>query len=242
MSTKVGRLLRPGPGRDDEGFPDEPNLRRIRDYSRDGVYRSLAESLDRSGLDRFDLVLIHDPDEHWSEAVGAAYPALAQLKSEGAVSAIGVGMNQSAMLARFVREADLDVVLVAGRYSLLDRDAATELLPLCQRRRVTVLAGGVFNSGILAAPETNPHFNYAPATELQQRQVARLQQACRAHGVPLAAAAIQFPLRHPAVRTVVVGARSADEVRADVALAAVPIPAPLWEDLDRITWERPHAR
>ena len=234
VSTKVGRLLRPGPGRDDAGFPDEPGLRRVLDYSREGVYRSIAESLARTGLDRFDVVLIHDPDEHWEHAVGAAYPALAQLRAEGAVSAIGAGMNQSEMLARFVRETDLDVVLVAGRCTLLDRTACAELLPLCERRQVTVVVGGVFNSGVLADPDSNPHFNYRPAEGSLLRRARELRRVCEAHGVPLPAAAVQFPFRQPGVSTVLIGARDAAEVRTDMDLATTLIPAGLWPELDRI--------
>lgn len=233
VSTKVGRLLVPGdaaPG--DEAFHGEPGVVRIRDYSPAGVYRSLAESLERSGLDAFDTVLIHDPDDHWEEAVGGAYPALARLRSEGAVRAIGAGMNQTAMLTRLVTETDLDCVLVAGRYSLLDRSAADELLPECVKREVSVLVGGVFNSGILAAPARGATYDYAPAPEAVLRRARALAERCAAHGVPLAAAALQFPFRNPAVTGVVVGARSPREVTENTAHATVAIPEDLWDELD----------
>jgi len=233
VSTKVGRLLAPGdaaPG--DEGFHGGQDLVRVRDYSATGVHRSLADSLERSGLDHFDLVLIHDPDDHWDEAVAEAYPALARLRAEGAVRAIGVGMNQTAMLTRFVTETDLDCVLVAGRYSLLDRSAADDLLPLCANRQVAVLVGGVFNSGILANPAPGATYDYAVAPADVRRRALALAERCSAHGVALAAAALQFPLRHPAVTGVVVGARSPREVTDNAEHAATAIPEALWAELD----------
>ncbi|NJP30346.1 aldo/keto reductase, partial [Microbispora sp. SCL1-1] len=133
VSTKIGRVLVPGRG-EEEGFVGRTGFVRVRDYSREGVLRSLDDSLKRTGLDRFDLVFIHDPDDYWEQAAGQAYPALAELRDQGVIGAIGAGMNQAPMLTRFVRETDLDAVLVAGRYTLLDRSAAEELLPECQRR------------------------------------------------------------------------------------------------------------
>ncbi|GAB3004650.1 aldo/keto reductase [Saccharothrix stipae] len=234
VSTKVGRLLVPGetpPG--SEGFfYDDPGVVRVRDYSAEGVYRSLSESLERSGLDSFEIVLIHDPDDHWEEAVSGAYPALERLRAEGAVRAIGAGMNQTAMLSRFVAETDVDCVLVAGRYSLLDRGAADDLLPLCEKRQVGVIVGGVFNSGILANPVPGAMYNYFPASEEVLRRVRALAARCAEHGVALAAAALRFPLRHPAVTTVVVGARSPREVAENTAHATAVIPEALWAELD----------
>ncbi|MBC6461813.1 aldo/keto reductase [Actinomadura sp. HBU206391] len=232
VSTKVGRLLEPGrtaPGT--ESFHDGAPLVRRRDYTSEGVYRSLADSLERSGLDAFDIALIHDPDEHWAEAAGVAYPALARLRDEGAVRAIGVGMNQTAMLARFVTETDIDCVMVAGRYSLLDRSAADELLPLCAERGVGVLAAGVFNSGVLADPRPGAHYDYAPAPEAVLRRARWMADRCAAHEVPLAAAALRFPLRHPAVTGIVVGARTPAEITTDLTLAATQIPDALWDEL-----------
>jgi D-threo-aldose 1-dehydrogenase len=240
VSTKVGRLLVPGDAAlGDEAFHGERGLVRVRDYSAEGVYRSLAESLERSGLEAFDTVLIHDPDDHWEEAVTGAYPALARLRDQGAVRAIGAGMNQTAMLTRFVTETDLDCVLVAGRYSLLDRSAAEVLLPLCAEREVGVLVGGVFNSGILADPSPGATYDYAPASDDVLRRARSLAERCAAHGVPLAAAALQFPLRHPAVTGVVLGARSPLEVTENIAHAAAKIPAELWAELDALAGARP---
>ncbi|WP_432933263.1 aldo/keto reductase [Microbispora sp. CA-135349] len=228
VSTKIGRVLVPGQGEED-GFPGRTQYVRVRDYSRDGVLRSLDDSLRRTGLDRFDLVFIHDPDDHWEQAAGEAYPALAELRDQGVVGAIGAGMNQAEMLTRFVRETDLDAVLIAGRYTLLDRSAAGELLPECERRGVAVVAGGVFNSGVLAGGTT---FDYDAAPPAVLRRARELERICASHGVPLPAAALLFPHRHPAVTTVLFGARSAEEVREDLDLAATPVPGELWEELD----------
>ncbi|MEV4457864.1 aldo/keto reductase [Microbispora sp. NPDC049633] len=228
VSTKIGRVLVPGQGEED-GFPGRTQYVRVRDYSRDGVLRSLDDSLSRTGLDRFDLVFIHDPDDHWEQAAGEAYPALAELRDQGVIGAIGAGMNQAEMLTRFVRETDLDAVLVAGRYTLLDRSAAGELLPECERRGVAVVAAGVFNSGILAGGATYD-YDAAPPAVLQRAR--ELERICASYGVPLPAAALLFPHRHPAVTTVLFGARSAEEVREDLDLAATPVPGELWEELD----------
>lgn len=232
MSTKVGRRLVPGAGRSEsEGFHGDPTLVRRRDYSAEGVYRSVAESLERMGLDRFDLLLVHDPDDQWDAALAGAVPALQRLRAEGAVRAIGAGMNQTGMLARFVRETDLDCVLVAGRYSLLDRSAAEELLPLCRERGVGVVAATVFNSGVFADPRPGSTFDYAPAPVPVLERALALRDRCAAYGVPLAAAALQFPLRHPDVTAVLVGARSPQEVRANDRLARLPVPDALWAEL-----------
>src|SRR5207247_10256702 len=150
--------------------------------------------LTRPGLDRIDIALIHDPDDHWQKALDGAWPALARMREDGTIRAVGVGMNQSAMLARFAREGDFDVFLVAGRYTLLDQDALTELLPTCVERNVAVVIGGVMNSGILATPGQAGRFNYKPAPVDVVDRAHRLAAVCDRHGVPLKAAAIQFPL------------------------------------------------
>ncbi|SOD63955.1 D-threo-aldose 1-dehydrogenase [Streptomyces zhaozhouensis] len=234
VSTKVGRLLRPGyspPGTD--GYHGAPtDLARRWDFSAEGVRASLTESLERSGLDAFDLVLLHDPDDHGEQALAEAYPALAELRAEGLVRAVGAGMNQTGMLTRLVNEAELDVVLVAGRYSLLDRSAADELLPACEARGVGVLVGGVFNSGLLAAPRAGATFDYAPAPDPLVRRARALAARCAAFGVPLPAAALQFPLRHPAVSGVLLGARNGREITENVAHAATGIPEELWRSLE----------
>ena len=233
VSTKVGRLLVPGAPQPGEAeFYGTPDLVRVRDYTAEGVYRCLAESIERSTMDQFDILLIHDPDAYWDQAVGEAYPALARLRDEGAVKAIGVGMNTSDMLARFVAETDLDCVMLAGRYTLLDRTGGDTLLPLCQARGVAVLAAGVFKSGILIDPAPGARFDYEPAPQRLLDRARSLAAVCSAYDVPLAAAAMRFPLRHPAVASVVVGARTAEEIIEDARLASMPIPDQLWSELD----------
>jgi len=238
ISTKVGRLLEPAPstgpgaaGRDTEGFDVPSGLVRRFDFSADGVRRSLAASLGRLGLDRVDIALIHDPDAHGEQALREAYPALEGLRAEGVVGAIGVGMNHTEMLTRFVRETDIDVVLVAGRYTLLDQSAADTLLPAAVERGVSVIAGGVFNSGVLAAPTPDAAYDYATAPGSLISRALRLQEICAESGVPLRAAAARFPLAHPAVASVLIGARSAAEVTDAITLRGLDIPAELWEFL-----------
>jgi D-threo-aldose 1-dehydrogenase len=235
ISTKVGRLLVPSsgspraPGAD--MFAGAPALDRVFDFSRDGVLRSLEESLERLALDRVDVVYVHDPDDHLDQAIGDALPALAELRSEGVVREIGAGMNQAPALARIVREADVDRVLVAGRFTLLDRSAESELLPLCVSRDVAAVAGSVLNSGILADPRPGAMYDYERASDELVERARRIAAICERHDTPLIAAAIAFPLRHPAVRTVLVGARSPEEVRVAADAFARPVPAELWEDL-----------
>ena len=231
VCTKVGRRLVPATGdvQGEEGFYDIPPLTRVRDYSRDGVRRSLEESLERLGLDRVDIVLIHDPDDCMGQAADEAYPALAELRAQGAVGAVGAGMNSPGALAWLVERCDLDCVLVAGRYTLLDQSAAEVLFPLCLRRGVAVLAGGVFNSGILAGPGDGATYDYAPASPALLARARRLRDACVEYGVPLAAAALRFTLRHPAVTAAVVGARTPEEIAADVSYLSIQIPDELWE-------------
>ena len=236
ISTKVGRLLEPAPpavrgGRDSEGFDVPADLVRRFDYSADGVRRSLEASLGRLGLDRVDIALIHDPDAHQEQALREAYPALERLRSEGVVRAIGVGMNQTEMLTRFVRETDIDVVLVAGRYTLLDQSAADALLPAAVERGVSVIAGGVFNSGVLAAPTPDATYDYAAAPGSLISRALRLQEICARSQVPLRAAAARFPLAHPAVASVLIGARNAAEVTDAITLRGLDIPPELWESL-----------
>jgi D-threo-aldose 1-dehydrogenase len=234
VSTKVGRLVRPlAPGEtaDPEGFADTPPAKRVWDFSGDGVRRSLEESLERLGLDRVDIVLVHDPDDHEREAYEQAFPALIELRDQGVVTAVGAGMNQAEMLTRFVRDLDLDVVLVAGRYSLLDQRALAELLPTCAARGTAVVVGGVFNSGLLADPRPGATFDYAPAPPELVERAARLAEVCARHATPLRAAALAFPFGHPAVTSVLVGARSAAEVSDAVACFERPVPDELWAEL-----------
>ena len=235
VSSKVGRLLEPVPGGtgDDlaNGFAVPATHRRVWDFSADGVRRSIDDSLERLGLDRIDIVYLHDPDQHAAQALDEAYPALERLRGEGVVGAIGAGMNQSALLTRFVRETDVDVVLLAGRYTLLDQDGLAELLPEAQRRGTGVVVGGAFNSGLLADPRPGATFDYAQAPDDLLRRALRMKAVCERHGVPLRAAALRFPFGHPAVSGVVVGMRSAGEVRDAAAMIGSMIPDGLWDDL-----------
>jgi D-threo-aldose 1-dehydrogenase len=234
VSTKVGRVLEPG-NDPTTIFRDVPPVMPVFDFSADGVRRSLDESFVRLGLDRIDVALVHDPDDHEADAIDGAFPALRRARDEGLVGAIGCGMNQVAMLERFVERSDdigLDMVLVAGRWTLLDRSAAA-LLDRCAERGVAVVCGGVFNSGVLADPTApDATFDYTAASSERTITARSFAATCRAHGISLAAAAIQFPLRHPAVHAVVVGARSPGEVAADAAAGAAPIPDVLWAALD----------
>jgi D-threo-aldose 1-dehydrogenase len=233
VSTKVGRLLVPATEAVDgtEGFYGTPLLSRVRDYSRDGVLRSLEESLRRLRLDRVDIALIHDPDEFMTAALDDAYPALADLRSQGVVGAIGAGMNSAAPLTWLVERCDLDCVLVAGRYTLLDDSAADSLFPLCLRRGIAVLAGGVFNSGILAQPREGARYDYTPAASDVLARARRIEAICARYKVPMAAAALRFTLRHPAVTAAVVGARTPAEILSDVSYLSEDIPDDLFTEL-----------
>ncbi len=224
VSTKVGRLLRPG----ESVWRGAPALVDYFDFSHDAALRSLEESLRRLGLDRVDVAFVHDPDLHFDEALAGSFRALRRLRDEGVVRAIGVGANQTAVLCRFAREADPDCFLVAGRYTVLDRVAADDLLPLCEAQGIAVIVGGVFNSGVVAGGDT---FDYETAPPELVARVEQLRQTCADHGVPLPAAAVQFPLRHPAVSTVLVGCRTPEEVAEDVRLSNLDAPDALWEDL-----------
>src|SRR5207249_4937921 len=231
LATKVGRLMRadapPEPG---QAYKGVPPVNPTYDFSYDGVMRSVEESLARLGLDRVDVLHIHDPDDHFEEALAGAYRALDRLRGEGTISAVGAGMNQSEMLARFAREADFDCFLLAGRYTLLDRSGANELLPACMERGIAIIAGGVFNSGILANPKPGATFDYRAAPRELVDRAARMKSIAERHGVDLKAAAIQFPLRHPAVATVLTGCRSEAEVHKNVGMFETVVPDALWAE------------
>ncbi|MFN8523253.1 MAG: aldo/keto reductase [Chloroflexota bacterium] len=236
LSTKIGRLLRdePLPGADASGrgqFFGAPPKWPVFDYSRDAVLKSVEESLARLKLDRIDVLLIHDPDNHWEQAIGQAYPALEELRSQGVVKAIGAGMNQAEMLARFARETDVDCFLVAGRYTLLDQAALPELLPICVQKKISIIIGGVYNSGLLADPRPGATFNYQPAEQNWLDKALKLKAVCDRHNVPLKAAALQFPLAHPAVDVVLTGVRATAELDENLAMFRTEIPAALWSDL-----------
>ncbi|WP_461170255.1 aldo/keto reductase [Arthrobacter sp. Z1-15] len=235
LSSKVGRLLRPNPspqGRDPEEFDVPDDLTRIYDYSRDGVLQSIEESLVRLGTDRLDVVYIHDPDDHWDEAISGAVPALSELREQGVIGAYGAGMNQSAMLERFVREADVDVVMLAGRFTLLEQAGALSLIAACRERGVGIVDVGVFNSGLLSKdrPAPDATYNYAPAPPAVLERANALADLAEKHGTTLPAAALAFPYREPAVAAVVLGMRSAEQVERNVRLRDAVIPEQFWQD------------
>ncbi|MEU7848953.1 aldo/keto reductase [Micromonospora parva] len=231
LSTKVGRLLVPDGGDRQEFWAEPTDLAPRFDFSAAGVRRSHAESLARMGLDRIDIAHIHDPDDHLAEAVAGAYPALAQLRAAGEIGAVGAGMNQAPALVELARTGDFDCFMLAGRYTLLDQSGLDELLPLCQERGISVLAAGVYNSGLLADPRPGAPYDYAPADQALLDRATAIRSVCERHGVPLRAAAIQFPFGHPAVASVVVGARNPDQVADNVAMVEWEVPEALWADL-----------
>lgn len=230
VASKVGWRLAPGVD-PDSIFVDVPALRPTHDYSAAAAEQSLSESLQRLELERIDVLHVHDPDEHEADAVAGAFPILARWRADGRIGAVGAGMNQSAMLARFIERDLVDCVLVAGRYSLLDQSALHDLLPLAAQRGVAVIAGGVFNSGLLADPRQGARYDYMPAPAELVDRAARIAALCARHDVPLRAAALQFPTFHPAVTSVVVGARSPAEIADNAQLFAREIPPALWRTL-----------
>ncbi|BAL87411.1 putative aldo/keto reductase [Actinoplanes missouriensis 431] len=232
IATKAGRRIRAGEPGGQPGIWAEPTGDGVEfDFSRAGIRSSYRESLERLGLDRTDVLHLHDPDDHHAEAVSCALPELAELRREGAVGAVSAGMNQSRMLTDLARTGLLDSVLLAGRYSLLDQSGLADLLPECERRGISVIVGGVYNSGVLADPWGRTTYDYRPASSRVVARARAMARLCNRHGVPLRAAALQFPLAHPAVASVLVGMRSAAEASDAVAMARLPIPGALWRDL-----------
>jgi D-threo-aldose 1-dehydrogenase len=235
LSSKVGRIIYEADtdAADDEGFAVVSKRRRRWDFSRDGVLQSIEDSLRRIGTDRLDVVFVHDPDDHFDEAVATAFPALIELRDQGVIGAIGSGMNQTAMLTRFVREVDIDVIMLAGRYTLLDPDGLDDVLPACTDNDVQVVAVGIFNSGLLSQPRpaSDATFNYAPAPAALVDKAGKLADVCESHGITLPAVALDFPLHHPAVAGIAVGCRTAAEVHTNAALARTKIPDGIWSDL-----------
>jgi D-threo-aldose 1-dehydrogenase len=231
LSSKVGRLIHPRSGGSTGLFADADPADIVFDFTADGISRSLEASLERLGLDRIDIAYIHDPDDHEDEALDTAYGRLHELRDQGVIGAIGVGMNQSRIPTRFVRETDIDAVLLAGRWTLLDQSGAEDLLPACLERGVSLVIGGVFNSGILADPHRQATFDYTAAPRPLVDRAVRMEQVCERHGVPLKAAALRFAASHPAVATVLLGARSAAEVTDGVEMYGRDVPAALWDEM-----------
>ncbi|MCY3694790.1 MAG: aldo/keto reductase [Chloroflexi bacterium] len=245
LSTKVGRVLEPvsAPSASDY-FVDLPPFEPVFDYSRSGVLRSLEESLERMGLDSVDVLYVHDPDEgrsvfhafsgpdHYRQVIDEVMPTLSELRSQGVIRAVGVGMNGWQMLAQFARDGDFDCFLLAGRYTLLDQSALPEFLPLCESKNISVVIGGPYNSGILASDLSlgaTYFYDQAPPAVLERAR--SIKAICDRYGVPLKAAALQFCLAHPAVASVIPGARSVEEAEENCEMVLVPIPADMWAEL-----------
>ncbi|HEY6597157.1 MAG TPA: aldo/keto reductase [Asanoa sp.] len=234
VSTKVGRLLEPTPDdaglRDVEGFDVPRTHRRVWDFSRDGVRRSIAESLDRLGLDRVEIALLHDSEGNADAAIEEGYPALAELRDEGVVGAIGAGSKDIAFLHRLVTTRAPDVILVAGRYTLLEQPALDEVLPACLAAGTSVLNGGIFNSGLLALdrPHDDSPYEYGPAPAPVLQRARAIADICARHGTTLPTAALAFARSHPTVVSVLVGADSPDQIRRNATLAAQEPPSELW--------------
>ena len=224
IATKAGRLLTEEP---------DGSVGVRFDFSYDAVMRSLESSLARLGVDQVDIVHVHDPDDHVAEALDGTCAALAALRDEGVIAALSVGTNSVATAAAFLERADLDCMLVAGRYTLLDR-LAGDLIEDCARRGVAYLAAGVFNSGVLARPVPGAWYDYGPAPEAVVERAAAIEEVCGRHGVALRTAALQFPFTNPGVSAVVAGMAAPDEVDENLAAMRTPVPHELWQELDEM--------
>lgn len=230
LSTKMGRLL---VDTDDtpELFEGDHRQTAVFDFSYDGAMRSLEDSLGRLGLDYIDVALIHDPDDALDEALDGTYRALSELRDEGVVGAVGAGMNFNEPLVYLATRAEFDCVLLAGRYTILEQAALDELLPLAMENQFSIIAGGVFNSGVMVDPTDVANYNYTQAPPDVIETARKIHAVCRDHDVDPLAAALQFPLAHPSVATVITGARSAEEISTNFGLMGAGIPAELWESL-----------
>jgi D-threo-aldose 1-dehydrogenase len=234
LATKVGRVLNPvQPGELEPDEYDRPApFRPVFDFSYDGVMRSLEESLKRLSVEHVDILHIHDPDNHYTQAIEGAYRALDDLRRQGVIGAVGAGMNQAEMLARFARDGDFDCFLLAGRYTLIDHTGLKELLPLSVKKHIAIIIGGPYNSGVLAtSARPGAKFNYADAPPAVLAKVREIEAICGRHSVSMKAAALQFPLAHPAVAAVIPGARSVAELEENFRLIREPIPADFWAEL-----------
>ena len=219
LSSKVGRLI-------------QPDKTATFNYSREDVLKSIEESLTRLNLDSIDILFIHDPDDHYEEALTQAYPTIAELKSQGVIKAIGVGMNQWEMLAKFAKEADFDCFLLAGRYTLLDHSALDEFMPLCLEKNIGVIIGGPYNSGVLASDlKTETTYFYEPAPDDIVTKTRAIKEICERYQVPLKAVALQFGLKHPAVISTIPGPRNSDHMLENIKMSKVDINPDLWEEL-----------
>jgi D-threo-aldose 1-dehydrogenase len=245
LSTKVGRLLLDCEPEEvtPEAFVDVPQKRIVFDYTYEGIMKSFEESTARLGTDQIDILMLHDIDAgtHGQDGEdrnlrqlfsGGGYRALSDLKDSGHIAAIGAGVNAWEICEKLLHEADFDTFLLAGRYTLLEQEPLKSFLPLCVERDVGIILGGPYNSGILATgPIDGARYNYEPASPEILERVEKIATVCAAHDTPLIAAALQFPLAHPAVKTVIPGASNAQEVHQNLAIFERAIPTTLWADL-----------
>ena len=234
LETKVGRVLkRTEKSNPMPWFPDaDPHIEPVFDYTREGILKSLEESLERLGVNHIDIVLMHDCENHVDAAINDAFPVLHTLKSQGVIKAIGVGLNFPDVAMRIMSEVDLDIALIAGRYTLLDQSAQRELLPYAIERNVDITIAGVFNSGVLANPVKGATFEYLPASDEIILKAQKIGVFLKERGIPLTAAALQFPLRHPAVTSVLTGPRNVSELEENIAAFNSQLPADIWEELE----------
>ena len=234
LETKVGRILKhveaaePVPW-----FPDaDPHIEPVFDYSRDGILHSIDDSLERMGVDHIDIALMHDCENHSEEAINNAYPVLANLRDQGIIKAVGVGLNFVDVAMKIMKAVDLDIALIAGRYTLLDQSAGKALLDYALERQVDITIGGVFNSGVLADPKPGATFEYLPASDEIIKKAQDIRGFLTERDIPLTAAALQFPLRHPAVTSVLTGSRSSAELLANIADFDRTLPENIWTELE----------
>ena len=234
IETKVGRVLRHVEGVEPEQwFPDAPrDIVPIYDYTPEGIRRSFDESLERLGLPHIDIVLMHDAEDYLKEAINDAFPVLADLRSQGMIKAIGLGMNYVGPALEIMKNTDLDIALIAGRFTLLDQVAQNELFPYALAHNIDITMGGVLNSGVLANPVAGATYNYLPASDEIIARAAKIGEFLKERGVPLIAAALQFPLRHPAVTSVLTGPRTGAELRSNAKDFDLTLPAGIWKELE----------
>ena len=236
LASKVGRLLREPVNKISPTiFKNVPDLEPIFDYGSKAVLTSIDESLARLNVDYLDIVHVHDPDDHEDWAITEAFPRLIQLRDEGVIKAVGCGMNQTKSLTRFVNEVDLDCLLLAGRYTVLDHASGADLLQLCFEKNVGVVLGGIFNSGLLADPDKNKTFDYVDATPEILQKANAIAELARSHGFSLPHVAVQFGLRNTSVASIVIGARTAREIGEDLLYATQEIPTTFWDDLQALS-------
>jgi D-threo-aldose 1-dehydrogenase len=233
ISTKVGRLLRPGKNAEYDKFPDsDPNVEIYFDHSPAGIRKSLEESLTRLGKESIEIAYIHDADNWVREAIDVVYPELHKMREEGLVKAIGIGMNWCPTSVAIMKETDLNIALIAGRFTLLDQSAQAELYPLALAKNVSIIAAGVFNSGVLANPVAGAYYDYEIAPQEIIDKARAIAKFLEKYNVSLASAALQFPLRHPAVASVLTGAGSTAELRANIASFDATLPDELWSEME----------